>query len=98
MTKSIYNIGERRGMIVIIGVLLTIVIYMFIYRTINTTDSTKQTATIDSIAQELQLQVEASKKSTTKKESTPRKKKTTKVQKKNKYIERDPLNELLPTE
>lgn len=96
MTKNTFNIGERRGMIVIIGILMTIVLIMFISRSINAPDNTEQTATIDSIARELQSQVEASEQShitTTKK----KKKKTTKQQKESKYTERDPLNELLPT-
>lgn len=98
MTKSTFNTGERRGMIVIIGILMMIILVMFISRSINTTYNTEQTATIDSIARELHLQIEASEKSPIKKESTTKETKATKHQKKNKYIEREPLNELLPTD
>ena len=97
MTKSTFNISERRGMIAIIGILLTIIITLFIFRTINTTDYAQQHSKIDSIARELQLQVDTYDKSSSEKKKTSKKNKKNKPQKKNKYTERNPLDELLPT-
>lgn len=97
MTKGTFNISERRGMIAIIGMLLTVIIALFIFRTINTSDNSEQSATIDSIAQELKLRVDAYEKSPSEKKTISKKNKSNKSQKKNKYTERNPLNELLPT-
>ncbi len=97
MTISKFNISERRGMIVIIGILLTIVLTMLIIRTTATTSNPKQCASIDSIARGLQLQVEKNKKVVSEKNAQTQKKKKLKHQKKKLYIERNPLNEPLPT-
>lgn len=96
-----YNTGERRGMLVIIGILAIIVAFTYIMRN-NTFNDNFPKETTDSIVKKLHSQVEIKKKaSSTKieKENNKNKKKTKNIIRKKsqpKYEERNPLNENLP--
>jgi hypothetical protein len=97
MAKGQYNIGERRGMLVVIGLLAAISIITFGIRNCNTS-TPLQAESIDSIAHQLHSQVDslaAPAKSNTKKKRKSKKDKkhntTKKIPK-----ERNPLDESLP--
>lgn len=97
MAKGQYNIGERRGMLVVIGLLAAISIITIGIRNCNTS-TPSQAASIDSIALQLHSQVDSlaapSKSDTKKKRKSKKDKKhntTKKIPK-----ERNPLDESLP--
>lgn len=94
MTKAIFNIGERRGMLIIIGMLS---IFVFIIFLINSrANNQSEDLYIDSVAQELCMQIKGNK-LIHQKETPRKKKKATKTKNKRKFIERDPLNEPIPS-
>ena len=101
MSKPIFNTGERRGMLVIIGILAIIVAFTYLMRN-NTFNNNFPKEISDSIVKELHTQVDKENKtsSSTEIEKSHKKKKKTKnrINKNNqtKYEERNPLNENLP--
>lgn len=94
MTKAIFNIGERRGMLIIIGILSIFVFITFFINNRNNNQS--EDPHVDSVARELRMQVKNSK-PILQKETPRKKKKAIKAQNKRKFIERNPLNEPLPS-
>ncbi|MBR5550907.1 MAG: hypothetical protein IKV83_03185 [Muribaculaceae bacterium] len=97
MAKGQYNIGERRGMLVVIGLLAAISIITFGIRNCNTS-TPSQAESIDSIAHQLHSQVDslaAPAKSNTKKKRKSKKDKKHNTPKKIPK-ERNPLDESLP--
>lgn len=93
MTKAIYNIGERRGMLIIIGMLSIFVFITFFID--NKSSNQSEDLYVDSVAQELRMQIKTNK-PIQKKETPTKKKKKIKTHIKPKFIERNPLNEPLP--
>lgn len=96
-----YNTGERRGMLVIIGILAIIVALIYLMRNNSFNDNFPKETT-DSIVKKLHPQAEIEEKaSSTKigKGNNKNKKKTKNIIRKKsqpKYEERNPLNENLP--
>lgn len=102
MSKPIFNTGERRGMLVIIGILAIIVAFTYLMRN-NTFNNNFPKEISDSIVKELHTQVDKENKTSSSTEivnPTKKKKKKpkNKINKNNqtKYEERNPLNESLP--
>lgn len=103
MSKPIFNTGERRGMLVIIGILAIIVAFTYLMRN-NTFNNNFPKEISDSIVKELHTQVDKENmtSSSTEIEKSHKKKKKkkqkNKINKNNqtKYEERNPLNESLP--
>ena len=99
--KGKYNTSERRGMLVVIGILAIIVAITFCVRNCNVINNDHNQANTDSIINQLHTQIENEKgASSTPKESRKKKKgkskKSTHKKSKNNYVERNPLNEDLP--
>ena len=96
MTKGSFNIGERRGMLIVIALLAIVAIMAFCMRNCNSSNSQNHIY-IDSVAQQLQTRADSTTIDTTK---TIKKKKTRKKKKNNnpksKPVERNPLSETLP--
>ena len=95
MTKNKYNIGERRGMLVVIALLTIVAIISFCVRNCNNS-SNQNTTNIDSVMLQLQAQIDSTTidTTTTTKKKKPRKKKNNNP--KRKPVERNPLSETLP--
>ena len=96
MTKGSFNIGERRGMLIVIALLAIVAILAFYMRNCNGSGS-QNSSNIDSVAQQLQAQADSMTIDTadvTKEKKTRKKKKNSKP--KSKPVERNPLNETLP--
>ena len=99
--KGKYNTSERRGMLVVIGILAIIVAITFCVRNCNVISDDHNQAYNDSIINQLHTQIENEKgeHSSTKenrKKKKDRSKKSTHKKTKNSYVERNPLNEELP--
>ncbi len=103
--KGSFSIGERRGLIALLIVLSAIMIGVFAFKHFSsiTTFDQSQKAQFDSISAQLHKQIEAEKlppatrkKATTKKQTKTNHKKSGKKSKRI-YIDRDPLNESLPS-
>ena len=111
--KQHFNTGERRGLIVVIAILSIIIAITFILKQSNNEITSSQQLQTDSIANVLRSKVEnldstqrkeskhkekkSKKDKKEKKKSTKKKKKTTNKKSNNNFVERDPLNETLPT-
>ena len=111
--KQHFNIGERRGLIVVIAILSIIIAITFILKQSNNEITSSQQLQTDSIANVLRSKVEnldstqrkeskhkekkSKKGKKEKKKSSKKKKKTTNKKSNNNFVERDPLNETLPT-
>ena len=102
--KQHFNTGERRGLIVIIDILSIIIAATFFTRQCyeNKTDANR--VNNDSIATILRSKVESQKstqpkewKAKAKKEKKQSSKKNQNKKSNNNFVERDPLNETLPT-
>lgn len=103
--KGFFSIGERRGLIALLIVLSMIVAGIFTFKHFSSTSTFDQSqkARFDSISIQLHKQIEAEKtlpatrkKATGKKQSKTKQKNSYKKSKKI-YIDRDPLNESLPS-
>lgn len=108
--KHHFNTGERRGLIVIIAILSIIIAATFFTRQCNENKNEANVVNNDSIATMLRSKVESQKSSQSKesktkekkekkekKKSSKKKKKTTNKKSNNNFVERDPLNETLPS-
>lgn len=111
--KQHFNTGERRGLIVVIAILSIIIAITFILKQSNNEITSSQQLQTDSIANVLRSKVEnldstqrkeskhkekkSKKDKKEKKKSSKKKKKTTNKKSNNNFVERDPLNETLPT-
>ena len=111
--KQHFNTGERRGLIVVIAILSIIIAITFILKQSNNEITSSQQLQTDSIANVLRSKVEnldstqrkeskhkekkSKKGKKEKKKSSKKKKKTTNKKSNNNFVERDPLNETLPT-
>lgn len=96
MKQGIFNIGERRGILIIIGILLIILALIFSFKHLNNdcTTSKQQIEATDSISQQLRNQIKKHNKSNS---STKKNRKKKNVKKKiTQYIDRDPLEEHIP--
>ena len=96
MTKGSFNIGERRGMLIVIALLAIVAIMAFCMRNCNSSDCQNH-AYIDSVAQQLQNQADSTTIDSTKAikgKKTRKKKKNNNT--KSKPVERNPLSETLP--
>lgn len=99
--KGKYNTSERRGMLVVIGILAIIVAITYCVRNCNVISDDHNQVDNDSIINQLHTQIEnekgvhSSPKENRKKEKDKSKKSTHKKTK-NSYVERNPLNEELP--
>ena len=102
--KQHFNTGERRGLIVVIAILSIIIAITFILKQSNNEITSSQQLQTDSIANVLRSKVEAQKSTQSKEWKTKAKKEKKQSSKKNQnkksnnnFVERDPLNETLPT-
>lgn len=102
--KQHLNTGERRGLIVIIAILSIIIAATFFTRQCNENKTDANRVNDDSIATILRSKVESQKstqpkewKAKAKKEKKQSSKKNQNKKSNNNFVERDPLNETLPT-
>ena len=102
--KQHFNTGERRGLIVIIAILSIIIAATFFTRQCNENKTDANRVNDDSIATILRSKVESQKstqpkewKAKAKKEKKQSSKKNQNKKSNNNFVERDPLNETLPT-
>lgn len=102
--KQHLNTGERRGLIVIIAILSIIIAATFFTRQCNENKTYANRVNNDSIATILRSKVESQKstqpkewKAKAKKEKKQSSKKNQNKKSNNNFVERDPLNETLPT-
>ena len=102
--KQHFNTGERRGLIVVIAILSIIIAATFFTRQCNENKTDANRVNDDSIATILRSKVESQKstqpkewKAKAKKEKKQSSKKNQNKKSNNNFVERDPLNETLPT-
>ncbi|MBE6319227.1 MAG: hypothetical protein E7081_09690 [Bacteroidales bacterium] len=102
--KQHFNTGERRGLIVVITILSIIIAATFLTRQCNGNKTEANVINNDSIVTILRSKVEAQKSTQSKEWKTKAKKEKKQSSKKNQnkksnnnFVERDPLNETLPT-
>ena len=99
--KGKYNTSERRGMLVVIGILAIIVAITFCVRNCNVISNDHNQANTDSIINQLHTQIENEKGASSvpnesRKKKKDKSKKSTHKKSSNNYVERNPLNEELP--